>query len=141
VLDLLRDVRAPMSPAAVTAKFAEDLKSYGVHRVVADRWGTRWVEERFRCEGITCDQSADPKSIIYASFLPLLNSGRIKLLDNQRLINQLIGLEWRTARDGRDTIDHTPGAHDDLINAAAGCLTLPATRLNKAFVLPLRGGF
>jgi hypothetical protein len=31
-----------------------------------------------------------------------------------------VGLEWRTARGGRDSIDHAPGAHDDLANAVAG---------------------
>jgi hypothetical protein len=35
---------------------------------------------------------------------------------------QLISLERRTARGGRDSIDHPPGAHDDLINAAAGAI-------------------
>jgi hypothetical protein len=34
-------------------------------------------------------------------------------------------LERRTARGGRDSIDHPPGAHDDLANAVAGlCSTL-----------------
>jgi hypothetical protein len=37
---------------------------------------------------------------------------------------QLLGLERRTARGGRDSIDHAPGAHDDIANAAAGALTL-----------------
>jgi hypothetical protein len=31
-----------------------------------------------------------------------------------------VGLERRTARGGRDSIDHAPGAHDDLANAVAG---------------------
>jgi hypothetical protein len=35
---------------------------------------------------------------------------------------QLCGLEWRTARGRRDSIDYAPGAHDDLANAAAGAL-------------------
>jgi hypothetical protein len=35
---------------------------------------------------------------------------------------QLIGLERRTARGGRDSIDHPPGGHDDVANAAAGAL-------------------
>jgi hypothetical protein len=49
-------------------------------------------------------------------------------LDHPRLINQLIGLERRTARGGRDSIDHPPGAHDDLANCVA-CLA--ATLTNK----------
>src|SRR5271165_7652972 len=39
-----------------------------------------------------------------------------------RLGAQLGGLERRTARGGRDSIDHAPGAHDDMVNAAAGAL-------------------
>ena len=35
-------------------------------------------------------------------------------------LNQLIGLERRTARGGRDSIDHGPGGHDDVCNAVAG---------------------
>jgi len=52
--------------------------------------------------------------------LPLINSKRVELLDHVKLINQLCSLERRTARGGRDSIDHPPGGHDDLINAVAG---------------------
>jgi hypothetical protein len=58
--------------------------------------------------------------------LPLLNGGRIELLDNPRLISQLCALERRTARGGRDSIDHPPGAHDDVANAIAGVASLLA---------------
>ena len=37
---------------------------------------------------------------------------------------QLCGLERRTARGGRDSIDHAPGGHDDLANAVAGAAAL-----------------
>jgi len=47
-------------------------------------------------------QGADPKSTIYANLLPLLNSERVELLDHPRLQAQLLGLERRTARGGRD---------------------------------------
>jgi hypothetical protein len=39
-----------------------------------------------------------------------------------RLVMQLCGLERRTARGGRDSIDHGPGGHDDVANACAGAL-------------------
>ena len=42
------------------------------------------------------------------------------MLDDARLLTQLVGLERRTARGGRDSIDHAPGGHDDLANAVAG---------------------
>jgi capsid protein len=62
------------------------------------------------------------KSELYKDLLPLLNSQAVDLLDNERLVSQLVSLERRTTRGGRDSIDHLPGAHDDLANAVAGAL-------------------
>jgi hypothetical protein len=70
--------------------------------------------------------------VIYGELLPILNSGRAELLDHPRLTTQLCGLERRTARGGRDSIDHAPGGHDDLANAAAGALVAAAGQLSKA---------
>jgi len=121
-LDAVREVRPPFSPEAVVAEFAQLLKSYRVSKVVGDRYAGEWPREQFRSHGIAYEPAPQPKSDIYRDLLPLLNSRRIALLDNARLTNQLVGLERRTARSGRDSIDHAPGAHDDLANAAAGAL-------------------
>ena len=56
--------------------------------------------------------------------LPLLNSRRVQLLDDRRIISQFHGLERRTARGGKDSIDHGPGHHDDVANAVAGAIVL-----------------
>jgi hypothetical protein len=69
---------------------------------------------------VTYEASAAPKSDLYRDLLPLINSARIELLDHPRLIGQLCGLERRTARGGKDSIDHPPHGFDDLINAVAG---------------------
>ena len=53
------------------------------------------------------------------------------MLDNRRLISQLHGLERRTARGGKDSIDHGPGAHDDVANAVAGALVLASAHVRK----------
>lgn len=50
----------------------------------------------------------------------MINSGSVELLDNKKMINQLLNLERKTARSGKDSIDHGTGGHDDLINAVAG---------------------
>ena len=63
-----------------------------------------------------------PRSDLYRDLLPELNSGKVELLDNKRLASQLCSLERRTGRGGKDSIDHAPGAHDDLANAVAGAL-------------------
>lgn len=75
-----------------------------------------------RKAGIEYEVCETAKSDLYKELLPALNSGHIELLDHARLRAQLAGLERRTARGGRDSIDHPPGSHDDLINAAAGAL-------------------
>jgi hypothetical protein len=54
----------------------------------------------------------------------MLNSGTIDLLDDDKAINQIVGLERRTARGGRESIDHGPGGHDDVANAIAGAASL-----------------
>jgi hypothetical protein len=58
---------------------------------------------------------------MYLAFLPMLNSKRVQLLDHPRLIAQLCRLERRTACGGRDSVDHPPTQHDDVVNAVAGC--------------------
>jgi hypothetical protein len=60
----------------------------------------------------------------YREILPLLNGHRARLLDHPRLVTQLCSLERRTARGGRDSIDHPPMQHDDVANAAAGALLM-----------------
>jgi hypothetical protein len=56
--------------------------------------------------------------------LPLINSRRIELVDDARLLNQLCALERRTARGGRDSIDHPPGGRDDVVNTVAGLASI-----------------
>ena len=50
--------------------------------------------------GVTYEPSERSKSELYGAFLPLLNSGRVRLLDVARLHAQLLGLERRTSRAG-----------------------------------------
>ena len=38
-------------------------------------------------------------------------------------IAQIVGLERRVSRAGRDSIDHAPGAHDDIANAVSGVVS------------------
>jgi hypothetical protein len=129
VLDALREVRPPFGPEAVVEEFAELLRAYDLREVEGDRYGGEWPAERFRAHGVEYSPSTKPKSDIYRDFLPILNSGRAVLLDHARLGNQICQLERRTARGGRDSIDHPPGAHDDLANAVAGALVRVAGEL------------
>jgi hypothetical protein len=108
----------------VVSEFSATLKSYRLSRVTGDRYAGLWPTERFAAHGIKYEPAELNRSEIYLAFLPLLNSGRVDLLDNQRMVNQFVGLERRTARSGKDSIDHPPGGHDDIANAVAGVCSL-----------------
>jgi hypothetical protein len=120
VIDCIREVRPPFSPQSVVREFATVLATYRLKKVSGDRYGGEWPREAFQSAHIKYELAAKPKSAIYIDALPLLNSRRLELLDNSRLIGQLCALERRTARGGRDSIDHPPGAHDDVANSVAG---------------------
>jgi hypothetical protein len=121
VIDALREVRPPFSPEYVVSEFVALLKSYNVYRVIGDRYAGEWPREQFSRFGVIYEPAAKPKSELYVDTLALINSRRIDLLDNTRAFNQLLSLERRSVRGGRDSIDHPPGQRDDLINAVAGC--------------------
>lgn len=122
VLDCIREWKPPFSPDAVVQECATTLKSYGLCSVTGDRYGGEWPRERFSVHGVYYELSPKTKSDLYLELLPRLNSGTAELLDHIRLITQLANLERRTARNGKDSIDHPPRGHDDLANAVAGAL-------------------
>jgi hypothetical protein len=134
IIDCIREARPPFSPESVVAEYAETLRSYRVSRVTGDRYAGEWPREQFAKHGIRYEVSEKPKSDLYRDLLPALNSRRVELLDNQKLIRQLCSLERRTARGGKDSIDHAPHARDDIANAVAGCAALLSQRTRPIVV-------
>jgi hypothetical protein len=122
VLDLIVERKPKFSPMSVVAEFCETLKQYNVRTVVGDRYSDEWSREQFRASGVLYQVSEPNKSDLYNNFLPVLNSGRVSLLDNQRMISQFCGLDRRSGSSGRDTVDHRRGEHDDIANAVAGAV-------------------
>jgi hypothetical protein len=109
VLDCIREVRPPFSPENVVAELAGVLRSYGLSEVTGDAYSGEFVRELFRGKGISYNISKKSKSEIYIDLLPMLNSGRVALLDNPKMVAQLCDLERRTTRGtGRDIVDHPP---------------------------------
>jgi hypothetical protein len=135
VIDCVREIPPPFSPEAVVAQFAATLKTYRLRTCTGDRFAGEWPVEQFSKFGIRYEPAPKPKSDLYVDLLPLINSRRIDLLDNAKLLGQLCGLERRTARGGRDSIDHAPGSHDDLANAVAGAAVLA---VGRSTLLPYR---
>jgi hypothetical protein len=126
VLDLCRGIRPPFDPSLVVKEFAGILKAYRCYSVTGDRYAGEWVRESFSKCGISYYHSELNKSEIYLEALPLFTQGSVDLLDDQRLIVELMQLERRTRASGRDSVDHPQGGRDDFSNSACGALVLCA---------------
>lgn len=124
VLDVIREVTPPFAPGhVIVEQFAPLLKQYGcTEEVTGDRHATGFVAEYFAACAIKFVASVHSKSDLYAELLPLVNTGMVELLDHPTLKNQLLALQRRSIRGGRDSIDHPRGGHDDVANVAAGAL-------------------
>lgn len=119
ILDCVVEIRPPFNPTSATEQMAATLKSYGLRETIGDRYAAEWVVDAFAKCGIAYKHSERDRSAAYLDALPLFTSGRVRLIDNKRLVNQFASLERRTFAGGRDRVDHGPGGHDDVCNAAA----------------------
>jgi hypothetical protein len=126
IQDLMRVWPAPFVSTAVIAQKADLLKSYRLRTVAMDNWAGALPTTLYAAHNIGITP-ADPKSKIYLGFLTLLNSGRLRMLDEPRQVAELCALERRVAWGGHESIDHPQGGHDDAINALAGAAVLAAT--------------
>ena len=100
VLNCLREIKPPFSPEAVVQDLLQFQKlppqfGSGRHTTRANGRANNLASSE-----LTTPPSAKPKSQLYTDLLPLVNSLRIELLHDPKLINQLCGLERRTARGG-----------------------------------------
>jgi hypothetical protein len=132
VLDLAHEIRPPFNPQTATADVVKLLRSYRIGTVTGDKYAAGFVIEAFAKHGVTYRYSTDDRSEIYLNALPLLTSGRARLLDNDRMLSQFCSLERRTSTSGRDKVDHPRDQHDDLANAIAGALVNAAKVVHDA---------
>jgi hypothetical protein len=124
ILDNLLEIKSPFNPTAATQQVASLLKAYRLTRTVGDRYAAEWVTGEFAKHGIAYENSERDRSALYLEALPLFTAGKARILDVNRLITQFSSLERRTTPVGKDRVDHGPGGHDDLCNAAAGAMVL-----------------
>jgi hypothetical protein len=126
VQDNLLEIRPPYSPTAAVDQAAALFKSYGLNSCTGDAYSAMWCVEAFAKVGIRYVHSERFRSEIYLDCLPLFTSGRARILDNKRLINQFQSLERKTSSVGRDRVNHPTGGHDDCANATALAMVLAA---------------
>jgi hypothetical protein len=131
VIDVLDEIQGGYPEIAV-ARHAETILSYGMVETVGDKYGGFVYENLFRKYGVTYKFSEHSKTELYSGALPLMNSGRVELLDHAKMIDQFCGLERRVPRgSNRESIDHKQiaGCHDDCANAIAGSIVIASKNL------------
>jgi hypothetical protein len=116
------------------AEYATVIRSYGLIEGQSDKFAGSWPKEQFEKCGITLYPSRT-SSQLFVDLLPLLMSGKVELLDNATLVNQIAGLERRVGR-GADHIAASGSGHDDVALACAGAL-VRAAKADETFVAPL----
>lgn len=131
ILDLVQERKPPFSPESVVADFAAILRAYRISIVRGDAYGGIWPISAFEKNGITYRKAEKSKNDLYRELLAPISSGKVSLIDNEKLKAQLVALERRLGRGGRDIIDHAPNAHDDAANAVAGVIDLVLTEQRK----------
>ena len=124
IIDLVQERLPPFSPEQVAADFAAAFKTYKINKIVGDRFGGEWPREQFMKSGVSYEPAAKAKSELYLGLVSTINSRGVELPENNRLVNQLVELERRTSRGGRDIIDHAPGGHDDIANVVGGIVSI-----------------
>ena len=129
IIDLVQGRKG--SPAGIVAEFAQVLDRYGIKRVTGDRYAGRWPRDEFDKHGVKYEVADLDRSGLYIEMLAAFNSGRVELPPDDITARQLAGLERRTSRSGKDTIDHGPGGHDDRANACAGAVVAALGKANR----------
>jgi hypothetical protein len=99
--------------------------------------GRAWPRDEFDKHGVVYNVADLDRSGLYLELLAAINSARVQLPPCEIVKRQLAGLERRTSRAGRDTIDHSPGGHDDRANAVAGVIASMPKRYGTVKIVSL----
>jgi hypothetical protein len=131
VLDVLRERKPRFIPRDVVAEFAQLLKGYNVFTVQGDKFAGGFHADEWARNGITFQPCEKTTSENYLFALPMLLSGRARLLDSPTLRSQLTSLERRVQPAGHEVVRHpqVASAHDDVATAACGALVAAGDRM------------
>lgn len=126
---------APHDPKEVAGEAAAFFRSYGLCSAYTDAYGAELSMSIYRDSGIGLIASEVSTSEAFLGLLPLLSTGRLELPDDPHLRRELLALERRTGRSGRDAVGHPPRGHDDVAAACAHACWAAARSTNQVFDL------
>jgi hypothetical protein len=121
-IDAVREFKPRFTPASAIAELATLVKSYRITKIFGDRYAIGFHSAEWKSHGVEFEACERTTSENYLTMLPLLLAGRIKLVDNVTLRNQLTSLERRPGDGAREQVSHPPNGHDDVACACAGAI-------------------
>ncbi len=124
IVDKVVARKPPFSPESVVAGFCDVLREYGIGEVVGDRFSGLFAPESFQRHGVAYKQSEHPARVLFGALLPLLNSERIRLVDDKVANTEICRLERKVTPAGNTMIQAPPREHDDRAVCIAGAASL-----------------
>ena len=132
-IDLLKAWQPPFDPSEVVKEIATIVSGYRINRVCGDRYAASWVSSAFEKEGVNYEACTKAKSDLYLDFEGYINTALVEYPNDKKLTSELVNLERRRGRSGKDIIDHPPRGSDDLANSVAGVCYLLTSLEDSAF--------
>jgi hypothetical protein len=123
-IDVLREAKPRFVPAQVIASWVPLLKAYRITEVEGDKFAGGFHSSEWQAHGIAFRASQRTTSENYLSALPVLLAGRVRLVDNATLRQQLSSLERRVGAGDRESVSHPAyaSAHDDCATSVCGVI-------------------
>jgi hypothetical protein len=131
VIDVIRERKPRFVAEDVIREYADLLRGYGVYTVMGDKYAGGFTSDAWARNRVTFQECDNTTASNYLAALPLLTSGRGRLLDDVTLRTQLASLE-RKVVGGSETVTHpsSASAHDDVAASVCGCLVAAADSVN-----------
>ncbi len=124
VVDVLRRIEPPFSPADAVDEFASVCRDYCIAKVVGDQYGAALNADLWEERGIRYEPCRFNRSQLYLSLVGPINQQRVRMPRLAILQQELRQLQRRKTRTGRESVDHPISGSDDAANALAGVVFL-----------------
>ena len=130
----------PLNPSDVLNNIIPTLYKYGIKTIYSDQYQLESMQELARARGIhiECVQfTGSSKARIFGTLRNLVNQQKLKLLNHEETLKELLFLEKHLTRQGAVQITAPPGKHDDMATVLA-LAAYKAVQMRPAIPQPVK---
>jgi hypothetical protein len=122
MLDALIGQKPPFDPMVLVKQLAAKLRALRITSIMGDNFTGGFLVSAFREQGIEYLRCPLSASDLYLAALPTFTSQTISLIDSPGLVDELVSLRRKFGTNGKETVTHMRGRHDDAANALCGLI-------------------